>query len=107
MSGKSIFKEYSDPKLWKVFLKLKNIILERKLSKKSKNGTKIFEPHENPYTWKFFMSIFEFVEIFISKMMFLNFKKTFQSLGSEYSFGTDLEVSRHFLFYRFKTNQRC
>jgi hypothetical protein len=33
-------------------------------------------------------------------------KKFFQSLGSEYFLRTDLEVSRHFLFYRFETNQR-
>jgi hypothetical protein len=28
-------------------------------------------------------------------------------LESEYSLRTDVEVSRHFLFYRFETNQRC
>jgi hypothetical protein len=31
--------------------------------------------------------------------MILNYKKTFQSLGSEHSLRTDLEVSIHFLFY--------
>jgi hypothetical protein len=36
-----------------------------------------------------------------------NSKKSFQSLISEYSLRTELEVSRHFLFYKFQTNQRC
>jgi hypothetical protein len=44
---------------------------------------------------------------FSSKMMYLNSKKSFQSTGSEYSMRKDLEASRHFLFYRFETNQRC
>jgi hypothetical protein len=41
---------------------------------------------------------------FSSKMIFINFKKFFQSMGSEYSLRRDLEASRHFLFYRFQTN---
>jgi hypothetical protein len=39
-------------------------------------------------------------------MMFLNSKKSFQSLGSEYSLRmADLKVSRYFLFYSFGTNK--
>jgi hypothetical protein len=53
------------------------------------------------------LPFFNLLENFVSKMMFLNSKKSFLSLGSEFSLGMDLEVFRHFLFYRFKTNQRC
>jgi hypothetical protein len=48
-----------------------------------------------------------FLDNFSSKIMFLNSKKIFQSMGSEYSLRRDLETSRHFLFYRFETNQMC
>jgi hypothetical protein len=34
-------------------------------------------------------------------------KKIFESMGSEYSLRRDLEVSRHFLLYRFEINQMC
>jgi hypothetical protein len=40
----SVFKEYSDLKLSKVFLKFKNIILEEKLSNNSKMVMKILHP---------------------------------------------------------------
>jgi hypothetical protein len=43
------------------------------------------------------MTVYEFM------FMFLNSKKSFQSMGSEYSMRRDLEASRHFLFYRFET----
>jgi hypothetical protein len=36
-----------------------------------------------------------------------NSKMVMKILRSEYSLGTELEVSRHFSFYRFETNQRC
>jgi hypothetical protein len=39
--------------------------------------------------------------------MFSYYKKIFQSMESEYFLRTDLGVLRHFLFYRFDTNQRC
>jgi hypothetical protein len=39
-------------------------------------------------------------------MMFSNSKKTFKNMGSEFSMRMDLEVSRHFIFYRLLTNQR-
>jgi hypothetical protein len=40
----------------------------------------------------------------IGQVFFQNDVLKFQE---EYAFGTDLEVSRHFLFYIFETNQRC
>jgi hypothetical protein len=41
-------------------------------------------------------------------MIFLNSKKSFQSMGLEYSLRRDLTASKQFLFYRFETNQiRC
>jgi hypothetical protein len=49
----------------------------------------------------------DLLDNFSSKMMFLNSKMSFQSLRSEYSLWTDLEVSKHLLFYRFQTNQKC
>jgi hypothetical protein len=53
---------------------------------------------------KIFMTIFEYVE----KNFFQNdVFKLQEVLKSEYSLRTDLELSRHFLFYRFQTNQRC
>jgi hypothetical protein len=54
------------------------------------------------------MTAFEFIGQFFfkSKMMFLNSKKSFQTMGSELTLRSDLEVSRHFLLYRFETNQR-
>jgi hypothetical protein len=57
----------------------------------------------NPFTLKIFKPILKIVGQ--SKMMLINFKKTFQNLGSEYFLRTDLEVSRHFLFYKFETNR--
>jgi hypothetical protein len=51
--------------------------------------------HRNPTPFLNFLDNFSF------KMMFLNSNKTFQSLGLEYSLRTNLEVFRHFLFYRF------
>jgi hypothetical protein len=49
-----------------------------------------------------FLNLFYYIS---SKMIFLNFKKSFQSWGSEYFLRTDLEDFRHFLFYRVETNQ--
>jgi hypothetical protein len=45
-------------------------------------------------TWKkFFMTVFEFIGQFLYKMMFLNFKKSFQTMGSElYSLRRDWKL---------------
>jgi hypothetical protein len=43
---------------------------------------------------KIFITIFEFIEQFYFQNGALNSKKSFQSLGSEYSLKTDLEVSK-------------
>jgi hypothetical protein len=53
---------------------------------------------------KFSWTFLNLMDNFSSKMMFLNYKKSPQTLRSEYSLRTDLEVFRHFLFYRFETN---
>jgi hypothetical protein len=51
-------------------------------------------------------AIFEFIWHFFFQNDVFNSKKSFQSLGSEYSLKTDLEVTWHFLSYRFEKNQR-
>jgi hypothetical protein len=70
------------------------------------NTMKFSDLKEN-LTWHKFSWLFlNFLDNVSSKMMFLNSKKSFQSLGSEYSLITNLETTRHFLFYKFETNQR-
>jgi hypothetical protein len=49
------------------------------------------------------MTVFEFIGQFFFQNDFLNIKKSFQSMESEYSLRRVLEASRHFLFYRFET----
>jgi hypothetical protein len=56
------------------------------------------------------MTIFEFVatmDKFSSKMMFLNSKKNFSEHDIRVYLEKGLDASRHFLFYRLKTNQMC
>jgi hypothetical protein len=63
-----------------------NFMIFRHPSKKSQNyGTFTFEK----FSWPFL----KLLDNFSSKTMFLNSKKSFQSLRSEYSLRTDLEVS--------------
>jgi hypothetical protein len=103
-------------------LEFKKIILEEKLSNKFKNGHKKFLPHKisREKSLNFMVLAYQskksqnhgnpFLSLMIkfsSKMMFLNSKKSFQSMRSEYSMRRDVEASRHFLFYRFETNQMC
>jgi hypothetical protein len=42
------------------------------------------------------MTVLDLLDNFSSKMMFLNSNKSFQSLGSAYSYRMDLENFRHF-----------
>jgi hypothetical protein len=87
-SSESILKEYSNHKLWKYFLQFKNIILEVKLLKKFKNGPE-----------KFLAStIFEFCGQFFFQNEVLKLQKVFSELVKLF-LRTDLESSRHFLFW--------
>jgi hypothetical protein len=60
------------------------------------------------YTWKIFMHIFEFFGQFFFQNDVFKLQEVFSELELrlELSLRTDSEVSRHFLFYRFETNQR-
>jgi hypothetical protein len=101
-------------------LEFENFNLEEKLSNKFKKGlpckslnfmylgypSKKSQNHGNSYARKIFMTIFEFIEqLFFSNFVFKLQEDIFQSSGSEYSLKTNMEVSRHFLFYRFETKR--
>jgi hypothetical protein len=53
----------------------------------------------------FLMTVFEFIGQFFFRNDGFTLQEDFKSLGSEYSLRTDLEVFRHFLFYRLETPQ--
>jgi hypothetical protein len=56
---------------------------------------------------KFSWPFLNLLDNFFSKMLFINSKNTYQSLGSKYFLRMDLEASLHFSYYRLETNWRC
>jgi hypothetical protein len=110
-SLQSLLREYSDPMLWKIFLEFKNIILEENLSNKLKNSHENFSAvkvskvsmtscldilkplsseiyREALYGRNFLWPFLNLLDNFSSKMVFLNSKKSSQSMRSEYSLRT-------------------
>jgi hypothetical protein len=101
-------------------LEFKNIILEEKLSNKLKNSHENFsgvrlpcksldfmvleypskkaQNYGNHTPEKFLLLFFSLLDNFSSKMMFLNYKKSFQRMGPDLAMRSDLKVSRLFLF---------
>jgi hypothetical protein len=74
---------------------LKRLIVSLKISFWKKNLSNKF---------KIFLSL---LDKFSSKMIFLNSKKVFQENRIRVFLEKWLEASRHFLFFRFETNQMC
>jgi hypothetical protein len=91
------------PSSEKSSLSLKKLFLEENLSNKFKNG------HENFSVVRYYKTM-EFTDLFFGQFYFQNnvFKlhEVYSKLGIRVYLENKLEVSRHFLFYRFETNQK-
>jgi hypothetical protein len=68
-----------------------------------------FRDFQRSLTWKkVFMTVFESIGQFFFQNNVFKLQEVISEHGIRVFFeGTKMKVSRHFLFYRFQTNQRC